>query len=290
MKNRNKRTTIITSTIEVKEKSDNHVELIVYPNPNKRVISTDRNKVKSISSSNTEEIYEKIGVLSGFEDCASWSLSNDTNVTIITENDGEKVGSVSNVKPIRKNGKNALEVEVSTESYQGKGTTAKNALSYDNMSSGQEAKLIITSEYSLTTLDDALENKLKFFQTLSTAVKAVDFKNDYLVEGLFEGTKEYTVFTPTDLAFKKLPDGIVDDLLKRKNKLKLQGILEDHVCKGKLSVADIKKKKYLRAVSGKRLKVRVDDDGNVFVANAKIVTPNFLQAHGYSHAINRVLE
>lgn len=288
MKNRNKRTTIITSTIEVKEKSDNHVELIVYPKT--RVLSIDGNEVKSISSSNTEEISQLIELFSGFEDCASWSLSNDTNVTMLTENDGEKVGSVSNVKPIRKNGKNALEVEVSTESYQGKGTTAKNALSYDNMSSGQEAKLIITSEYSLTTLDDALENKLKFFQTLSTAVKAVDFKNDYLVEGLFEGTKEYTVFTPTDLAFKKLPGGIVDDLLKRKNKLKLQGILEDHVCKGKLSVADIKNKKYLRAVSGKRLKVRVDDDGNVFVANAKIVTPNFLQAHGYSHAINRVLE
>lgn len=284
--------TFFTADVEVKEKSNNgkKATLIVYPNPNKRVISTDGSEVKSISSSNTDEISQEVGVLSGCEDIARLFSSYEYQLAVLTENDDQKVCKVTSLKPVNYNGKKALEVKVSTNEYEGNGFTAKNALSFENISSKQKnVTLMFHSVYPSPNLAQILENNLKNFVILSTAIIAADLENDHLVKGLFEGTKEYTFFPPTDLGFKKLPDGTVDDLLKQKNKLKLQSILEDHVCKGKLSVADIKKKKYLRAVSGKRLKVRVDDDGNVFVANAKIVTANVPQAHGYSHVINRVL-
>jgi uncharacterized surface protein with fasciclin (FAS1) repeats len=74
------------------------------------------------------------------------------------------------------------------------------------------------------------------FTTLVAAVKAAG-----LVETL-SGTGPFTVFAPTDDAFKALPNGTVESLLKPENKAKLVSILTYHVVGGK---ADAK------AVTGK---------------------------------------
>ncbi len=44
----------------------------------------------------------------------------------------------------------------------------------------------------------------------------------------------FTVFAPTDAAFKKLPKGTVENLLKPENKAQLVKILTYHVVPGKL--------------------------------------------------------
>src|SRR5689334_25133734 len=66
------------------------------------------------------------------------------------------------------------------------------------------------------------------FKTLAAALKAAG-----LVDTL-KGPGPFTVFPPTDEAFKKLPAGTVETLLKPENKAKLVGILTYHVVPGKV--------------------------------------------------------
>src|SRR6201991_2334407 len=63
--------------------------------------------------------------------------------------------------------------------------------------------------------------------TLVAAVKAAG-----LVETL-EGPGPFTVFAPTNEAFKKLPKGTVDNLLKPENKAMLVKVLTCHVVAAK---------------------------------------------------------
>jgi uncharacterized surface protein with fasciclin (FAS1) repeats len=64
--------------------------------------------------------------------------------------------------------------------------------------------------------------------TLVAAVKAAG-----LVETL-ESAGPFTVFTPTDEAFKMLPAGTVESRVKPENKATLTGILTYHVVSGRL--------------------------------------------------------
>src|SRR5215212_3205937 len=66
------------------------------------------------------------------------------------------------------------------------------------------------------------------FKTLVAAVKAAG-----LVDTL-KGTGPFTVFAPTDEAFKKLPAGTVENLLKPENKAQLTKVLTYHVVPGKV--------------------------------------------------------
>jgi uncharacterized surface protein with fasciclin (FAS1) repeats len=65
----------------------------------------------------------------------------------------------------------------------------------------------------------------------SSSCKAADLE-DALTEGPF------TVFAPTDDAFGKLPDGIVNALIKPENKEDLTSILTYHVLVGKIMSTD----------------------------------------------------
>ena len=66
------------------------------------------------------------------------------------------------------------------------------------------------------------------FKTLVTAVKAAD-----LIETL-SGKGPFTVFAPTDEAFKEVPKEVLADLLKPENKEKLAAVLTYHVVAGKV--------------------------------------------------------
>src|SRR5262250_378171 len=69
--------------------------------------------------------------------------------------------------------------------------------------------------------------------TLVAAVKAAG-----LVETL-QGPGPFTVFAPTNAAFKKLPAGTVDALLKPEAKAKLTGVLTYHVLPGRYSIQNL---------------------------------------------------
>src|SRR5215208_5982077 len=75
------------------------------------------------------------------------------------------------------------------------------------------------------------------FTTLVAAAKAAG-----LVDTL-KGPGPFTVFAPTDEAFKKLPAGTVENLLKPENKAQLTKVLTYHVVPGKVMASDVQGKK-----------------------------------------------
>ena len=121
------------------------------------------------------------------------------------------------------------------------------------------------------------------FTTLSTALKAAG-----LVDTL-KGAGPFTVFAPTDDAFKKLPNGTVENLLKPENKSQLVKVLTYHVVPGKvMSTSLAGKKTEVKTVEGGILAIDATSRG-VMVDNAKVVSADVVADNGVIHAIDTVL-
>lgn len=120
------------------------------------------------------------------------------------------------------------------------------------------------------------------FKTLVAAVQAAD------LVGTLKGPGPFTVFAPTDAAFKKLPKGTLASLLKPENKGKLVKILTYHVVPGKVLAADVAgKTTAVATVEGG--KVHVNGQHGVRVNNARVVKADILADNGVIHVIDRVL-
>ena len=120
------------------------------------------------------------------------------------------------------------------------------------------------------------------FTTLVTALKSAG-----LVDVL-KGDGPFTVFAPTDEAFKALPEGTVADLLKPENKAKLISILTYHVVPGKTVAADLTGKKVtVKTVEGSP--VKINGTNGVKVNEASVVKPDIMTSNGVIHVINKVI-
>lgn len=120
------------------------------------------------------------------------------------------------------------------------------------------------------------------FETLVAAVKAAD-----LVETL-KGEGPFTVFAPTDEAFKKLGDEAIADLLKPENKEKLVAILTYHVVPGKVMAADVTGIEKAKTVQGQEIKVKVKD-GKVHIDGATVIAADVEASNGVIHVIDSVI-
>jgi uncharacterized surface protein with fasciclin (FAS1) repeats len=96
----------------------------------------------------------------------------------------------------------------------------------------------------------------------------------------------FTVFAPTDAAFKKVPKRTLNALLH--NKAKLKAVLLYHVVSGKVTAADVVKLSSAKTLDGKTVRIRVSG-ANVFVNSAKVTKPDVVASNGVIHVINRVL-
>ena len=121
------------------------------------------------------------------------------------------------------------------------------------------------------------------FKTLTAALQAAG-----LVETL-KGKGPYTVFAPTDEAFKKLPAGTVESLLKPENKAQLAKVLTYHVVAGNVMSGDLKgKTTNTKTVEGSA--VRIDASGNNVKVNDAVVTQADVNAsNGVIHVIDSVI-
>ncbi len=118
------------------------------------------------------------------------------------------------------------------------------------------------------------------FSILVTAVKEAGLVDALRAEGPF------TVFAPTNAAFKKLPQGTLEAVLKDKNKLK--AILTYHVVAGKVMAADVVNLNSAKTLSGQEAMIKVKD-GNVMVANAQVVKTDLKTSNGVIHVIDEVM-
>ena len=120
------------------------------------------------------------------------------------------------------------------------------------------------------------------FETLVTAVAAAD-----LVDVL-KGEGPFTVFAPVDAAFKALPAGTVESLLKPENKSKLADILTYHVLSGKVMSSDIIGKKLeVSMVNGSTAEIDATD--GVKIAGANVIQADIETSNGVIHVIDAVI-
>ena len=120
------------------------------------------------------------------------------------------------------------------------------------------------------------------FNTLAAALQAADLTDALKGEGPF------TVFAPTDDAFKKLPPGTVESLLEPENKDKLRAILTYHVVAGKVTAAQALKLSSAKTLNGENLAISTHD-GTVMVNNAKVVKADIRASNGVIHVIDAVI-
>ena len=120
------------------------------------------------------------------------------------------------------------------------------------------------------------------FETLVAAVKAAE-----LVETL-KGEGPFTVFAPTDEAFKKLPEGTLATLLKPESKGDLTGILTYHVVGGKVMAADVVKLKSAKTVQGGEVTIAVEGE-KVMIDGATVTKTDIECSNGVIHIIDTVI-
>ena len=120
------------------------------------------------------------------------------------------------------------------------------------------------------------------FNTLVAAVQAAGLEETLRGEGPF------TVFAPTDAAFKKLPDGTVENLLKPENLETLQSILLFHVSPGEYDAAKALEQGELPTVNGEPVSVYIDGD-SAEVNDANIIITDIQAGNGIIHVIDAVI-
>ena len=168
-------------------------------------------------------------------------------------------------------------------------------ISLTNLSQAQE-KTVQVGGAAMYPSKNIVENALnsKDHTTLVAAVKAAG-----LVETL-ESAGPFTVFAPTDEAFKMLPAGTVESLIKPENKATLTGILTYHVVSGRLDSKTLMMMikagngvAELKTVSGGKLWVMMkgkhlwlkDEKGGM----AEITIKDVYQSNGVIQVVDHVL-
>ena len=160
----------------------------------------------------------------------------------------------------------------------------------------QMEKTVMVGGAAMYPSKNIIENAVnsKDHTTLVAAVKAAG-----LVETL-SGAGPFTVFAPTNAAFKKLPAGTVETLLKPENKKMLQTVLTYHVLAGKMSAADLVAKikagrgkatvttvagaNLTLSMKGKKVQIMDTSGGKSYVTIADVN-----QSNGVIHVVNAVL-
>src|SRR6202051_549605 len=117
------------------------------------------------------------------------------------------------------------------------------------------------------------------FTTLAAGLKAAGLTDILSKKGPF------TVFAPTDEAFKKLPAGAMDALLK--DTAKLKGVLTYHVIVGHVSAKDMKTGDVM-TMQGSPLSAVVASS-DVQVNGAHVRRADLVATNGVIHAIDTVI-
>ena len=120
------------------------------------------------------------------------------------------------------------------------------------------------------------------FATLLTAAKAAGLAEALTGEGPF------TVFAPTDDAFAKLPEGMVESLLKPESKEKLAAILKYHVIPGRVYSGAAVDAGKAETLQGDNVHISVEGS-SVKVNDAQVVKADIDTTNGVIHVIDTVI-
>jgi uncharacterized surface protein with fasciclin (FAS1) repeats len=170
------------------------------------------------------------------------------------------------------------------------------AVSFAVATLGAQAAVKMVGGAPMYPQKNIVENAVnsKDHTTLVAAVKAAGLVDTLASAGPF------TVFAPTNEAFKKLPKGTVEGLLKPDMKSQLTGVLTYHVVPGTMTAADLSAavkqgggQASLKTVEGEPLTV-TQKGKNIFVTDAKgdtarVTIADVMQSNGVIHVVNKVM-
>ena len=140
--------------------------------------------------------------------------------------------------------------------------------------------LFTSMAISQSTVVDVVVNS-KDHNTLEAAVIAAELADDLSGEGPF------TVFAPTDAAFKALPDGTVEALLKDPTG-DLASILMYHVVGAKAMSGDLSDGQSIATLNGDKIDVKIKE-GKVFIDAAQVTVADIKTDNGVVHVIDAVI-
>ena len=121
-----------------------------------------------------------------------------------------------------------------------------------------------------TALDTAVADGR--FTTLVAAVQTANLTTT------LNGAGPFTIFAPTDDAFKKLPNGTVAT----------REILLYHVVTGNLMAADLMNLSYVKTVQGDNITL-TSKNGTLMVNGAKVIAADIKTSNGVIHVIDSVI-
>jgi uncharacterized surface protein with fasciclin (FAS1) repeats len=140
--------------------------------------------------------------------------------------------------------------------------------------------LFTSMAISQSTVVDVVVNS-EDHNTLEAAVIAAELADDLSGEGPF------TVFAPTDAAFKALPDGTVEALLKDPTG-DLASILMYHVVGAKAMSGDLSDGQSISTLNGDKIDVKIKE-GKVFIDAAQVTVADIQTDNGVVHVIDAVI-
>ena len=117
------------------------------------------------------------------------------------------------------------------------------------------------------------------FKILGMILKSIG-----LLDALKQG--DFTIFAPTDEALAKLPQQILDAILKSQNLNRFTELLEYHVIPGKVTTTDLKSGK-LKTLEGDSVTIKTKKN-QIKVGNATIIDSD-IPSNGVIHVIDQIL-
>ena len=120
------------------------------------------------------------------------------------------------------------------------------------------------------------------FNTLGRALEAAELVN------VFSGTGPYTIFAPTDAAFKKLPAGTLEHWMMPENRAELVAVLRYHVLPGRSAAIDVAELKEPRMMQGQTAAITMPGE-TLNINDARITQPDIVSSNGVIHGIDTVI-
>lgn len=136
-------------------------------------------------------------------------------------------------------------------------------------------------EKKATTVIDVV-NESGDFTTLSAFLKEADLMDT------LKGKGPFTVFAPTDDAFRHLPRQTRDAIKKPASHDRLQRILKHHVVKGRKMANEVASASALTMLDGTTIEIQ-KKGSTVHIGEATIKKTDMEAENGVVHVINRVL-
>ena len=104
-----------------------------------------------------------------------------------------------------------------------------------------------------------------------------------------EGAGPFTVFAPTEEAFKKIPAETLAVLMSDSGREKLKAILAYHVVSGVQTGESVAKATTMKSVGGPDITIARSADGKLTVGGASIVKADVTATNGVIHVIDTVM-